>query len=83
MVTMLNIVCTMAMPKVLAVSLSKENQQRMQPVKTAQEHQRADDVKVQMNHCGALAFLLAPAEEISAVTVVPMFWPMMMGMALP
>ena len=28
-----------------------------------------------------LAFLLAPAEEISAVTVVPMFWPMMMGTA--
>ena len=27
------------------------------------------------------AFLLAPAEEISAVTVVPMFWPMMMGTA--
>ncbi len=29
------------------------------------------------------AFLLAPTEEISAVTQVPMFWPMMMGMALP
>ena len=28
-----------------------------------------------------MAFLLAPAEEIRAVTVVPMFWPMMMGTA--
>lgn len=34
-----------------------------------------------MNKCGALSILLAPAEEISAVTVVPMFWPMMMGTA--
>ena len=29
------------------------------------------------------AFLLAPTEEIMAVTQVPMFWPMMMGMAVP
>ena len=29
------------------------------------------------------AFLLAPTEEIRAVAQVPMFWPMMMGMALP
>ena len=29
------------------------------------------------------AFLFAPTEESSAVTQVPMFWPMMMGMALP
>ena len=27
------------------------------------------------------AFLFAPAEDSSAVTQVPMFWPMMMGMA--
>ena len=30
-----------------------------------------------------LAFLLAPTEEIRAVTQVPMFCPMMMGMAAP
>ena len=29
------------------------------------------------------AFLLAPTEESMAVTVVPMFWPRMMGMAEP
>ena len=28
-----------------------------------------------------LAFLLVPTEDSSAVTQVPMFWPMMMGMA--
>ena len=27
------------------------------------------------------AFLVVPTEESMAVTVVPMFWPMMMGMA--
>ena len=30
-----------------------------------------------------LAFLLAPTEEISAVTQVPIFCPMMMGIADP
>ncbi len=30
----------------------------MQPVKTAQEHQRADEVKVQMNKCGALSIFV-------------------------
>ena len=30
-----------------------------------------------------LAFLLVPTEERSAVTQVPMFWPMMMGIAAP
>ena len=28
-----------------------------------------------------LAFLLVPMEDSSAVTVVPIFWPMIMGMA--
>lgn len=28
-----------------------------------------------------LAFLLVPTQEISAVTQVPMFWPMIMGTA--
>ena len=28
-----------------------------------------------------LAFLLVPTEDSSAVTVVPIFWPMIMGMA--
>ena len=29
------------------------------------------------------AFLLTPMDEMSAVTQVPMFWPMMIGMATP
>ena len=38
--------------------VERESQQRMQPVKTAQEHQRADEVKVQMNKCGALSIFV-------------------------
>ena len=30
-----------------------------------------------------LAARLAPTQEIRAVTQVPMFWPMMMGSAMP
>ena len=29
------------------------------------------------------AFLFTPMDEMSAVTQVPMFWPMMIGMATP
>ena len=29
------------------------------------------------------AFLLTPMDEMSAVTQVPMFWPMMIGIATP
>ena len=64
------------------VGKEAEPDQRVQAVEPAQEDDGADQVEIQMDKKAVrLAFLLAPAEEISAVTVVPMFWPMMMGTA--
>ncbi len=61
-------------------------QRRASAVRDYGEHRKQDDdadnVEHQMHHGGAArAFLFVPMEERSAVTVVPMFWPMMMGIA--
>ena len=63
------------------VMVEGELEHGVQGIETAEEHRGADNVEIQVDHGGTAGVLVAPAEEISAVTQVPMFWPMMMGMA--
>ena len=47
-----------------------------------QQHDHADNIEHQMHNGRALGvLLLVPTQEISAVTQVPMFWPMIIGIA--
>ena len=55
--------------------------------RTAQNKIRPTTVPITLKErwtsAARFAFLFVPTEESSAVTHVPMFWPMMMGMAAP
>ncbi len=52
-------------------------------VENRQPHAGTNDVEQQVHHSSPLGVLVGPYREIMAVTQVPMFCPMMMGMAAP
>ena len=78
----LNAVCAIAMPYIVALSPSIAGAATARTMQNTASH---TTVPMTLNDrwtiAARFALRLVPTEEISAVTQVPMFWPMMMGMA--
>ena len=74
----------MAMPYIVAASFKIGG---AISARTAQNRIRPTTVPITLKErctrAARFAFLFVPTEESSAVTHVPIFWPMMMGMAAP
>ena len=74
--------CAMAMPYMVALSWripGSKTALRMQ--NTVSSAATPMTLNIRCTTAARRAFLLAPTEDSSAVTQVPIFWPMMMGMA--
>ncbi len=81
---MLNTEWAAAMPGREAPSSSRRGCRRARSRQNTVSHTAVPmRLKERWTSAARLAFLLAPTEESMAVTQVPMFWPMMMGMAAP
>ena len=79
---MLNTECAMAMPYMVAdVSSSAGAKIALMMQKTVRSTVTPMTLKSRWTTAARRAFLFAPMEEIMAVTVVPMFWPIIMGIA--
>jgi len=79
---MLKTECAMAMPYMVAGSSSRAGESA---AFTMQNAVSSTVTPITLNSRWTMAarraFLFVPTDESSAVTQVPMFWPMMMGMA--
>ena len=79
---MLKIECATAMPDIVADSSSSAGARSARTMqKTVSSTATPMTLNIRWTTAARRAFLFVPMEEIMAVTVVPMFWPMMMGMA--
>ena len=79
---MLKTECATAMPAMEAGSFSSAGASAARTMqKTVSRTTTPMTLKRRCTTAARRAFLFVPMEEIMAVTVVPMFWPMMMGMA--
>ena len=72
----------MAMPERVAASSSSAGASAVRTtVNTESRTTTPITLNIRCTTAARRAFLFVPMEERSAVTVVPMFWPMMMGIA--